>query len=210
VAGLLLATLLLAALSFRARLLDRRRAIALAAVVLTVGAGTGVMRGSNIADFAAFLGLGETEEEGRVETYAHRVLLAYIGLRIFADQPLTGVGWQGSSDEWAFGPHLDEARARFPTEPAEAFPSPEHPWGVQNAYVQTLADLGVLGGLLLVLFFAATLRAGLRLSRGSPVPALGLAWLLVAAGIWAGIGLVAGIPLAALTWLATGLAVTDA
>lgn len=210
VVGLVLACVLLALLSRREGLLDRRRAIALAAVVLAVGAGTTLMRGSNIADFAAFLGIGESAEDEAVETYAHRVVLAYIGLRIFADQPLTGVGWQGSSDEWAYGPHLEDARNRFPSEPDEAFPSPEHPWGVQNAYIQTLADLGVVGMGLLVLLFAAALRTGLRGSRGSPVPALGLSWLLVAAGIWAGLGLVAGIPLAALTWLAVGLVVADA
>ena len=44
----------------------------------------------------------------------------------------------------------------------------------------------------------------MRGARGSPVPVVGLAWLLVAAGVWAGIGLVPGIPLDALTWLALG------
>lgn len=208
VVGLVLACALLAALSHRAGLLQRRRAAGLAAVVLVVAAGTSVMRGSNIADFAAFLGLGQSTEDESVETYSHRVVLAYIGLRIFADEPVTGVGWQGSSDEWAYGPHLDEARARFPSEPDQAFPSPEHPWGVQNLYLQTLADLGLVGGVLLAVFFGAVLSTGLRRSRGSPAPALGLAWLLVAAGVWAGLGLVAGIPLAALTWLAVGLAAT--
>ena len=38
------------------------------------------------------------------------------------------------------------------------------------------------------------------------VPSLvGLLWLLVAAGVWNGLGLVAGIPLDALTWLAVGM-----
>ena len=43
------------------------------------------------------------------------------------------------------GPHLDDARTRFPDEPDEAFPSPEHPWGVQTLYLQVLADAGVIG-----------------------------------------------------------------
>jgi len=34
---------------------------------------------------------------------------------------------------------------------------------------------------------------------------VGLAWLLVATGVWTGIGLVPGLPLGALTWLAFGL-----
>jgi hypothetical protein len=35
-------------------------------------------------------------------------------------------------------------------------------------------------------------------------------WLLVAMGVWLGLGLVAGIPLVGLTWLAVGVAVTTA
>ena len=35
--------------------------------------------------------------------------------------------------------------AQFPDTPAEAFPSPERPYGIQNAYIQALADLGVVG-----------------------------------------------------------------
>ena len=36
---------------------------------------------------------------------------------------------------------LDDARREFPGTPEEAFPSEEHPYGVQNVYIQTLADL---------------------------------------------------------------------
>jgi hypothetical protein len=34
--------------------------------------------------------------------------------------------------------------------------------------------------------------------------ALGLFWLLLAAGLWTAVGLVAGLPLDAMTWLAVG------
>jgi hypothetical protein len=37
------------------------------------------------------------------------------------------------------------------------------------------------------------------------VPLVGLGWLCVVAGVWTGIGLVAGLPLEALTWIAFGL-----
>jgi O-antigen ligase len=140
-----------------------------------------------------------------VESYAHRTLLAYIGARIWLDHPVAGVGWQASSEEWAYAPHLDAARERFPDEPAEAFPSPERPWGVQTLYVQVLADVGLIGFGALVALVVIALVAAVRGARGSPVPAVGLGWLLVAAGVWAGIGLVPGIPLDALTWLALGL-----
>jgi len=208
VVGLGLAATVLCLVARRREKLTRPRAATGAAIVLAVFAGTSLMRSSDIADFAGFLGL-RTDTGGGVESYAHRTLLGYIGLKIFLDHPLTGVGWQGSSDEWAYAPQLDAARRRFPEEPAEAFPSPEHPWGVQNAYVQTGADLGVIGFGLLAVLFVAALAAGLRASGPGLLGLLGVAWLLVAAGIWNGLGLFAGIPLDALTWLAFGLATTD-
>ncbi len=76
---------------------------------------------------------------------------------------------------------------------------------MQNLYVETLADLGLVGFALLLALFAAALRTALRAAPGSALPLVGLGWLLLAAGVWNGIGLVPGIPLAALTWLALGL-----
>ena len=176
-----------------------------AAVALVVTAGTSLMRADAIERFSEFLGLRDRVEDTRVESYAQRTLLAYIGGRIWLDHPIVGVGWQASSEEWAYGPQLDDARKRFPDEPAEAFPSPEHPWGVQTLYVQVLADAGVIGFAVLVALFAVAVMSAVRGARGSPVPVVGLAWLLVAVGVWAGIGLVPGIPLDALTWLALAL-----
>jgi hypothetical protein len=56
----------------------------------------------------------------------------------------------------------------------------------------------------------AGLTVGIRAARRAPpelaAPALvGILWLLVAAGVWNGLGLVAGIPLDALTWMSFGL-----
>jgi hypothetical protein len=54
-------------------------------------------------------------------------------------------------------------------------------------------------------------RAALRAPPELAVAATcGLLWLLVAAGTWNGLGLVAGIPLDAVTWLAFGLAAAGA
>jgi hypothetical protein len=183
----------------------RRGVAAVAAIVLAVTAGTTLMRATAIERFTEFLGLRDRVEDTRVESYAHRTLLAYIGARIWLDHPVAGVGWQASAEEWAYGPHLADARDRFPDEPDEAFPSPEHPWGVQTLYVQVLADTGVIGMAALVGLFAMAGLVAVRGARRSPVPLVGLAWLLVAAGVWAGIGLVPGIPLDALTWIALAL-----
>jgi len=200
---LALAAVLLGARAVSA--LRGRRALALVGVVLLVTVGTASMRASTIERFAEFIGLRERVADTGVESYAHRTLLAYIGGRIWLDRPVTGVGWQASSEEWAYGPFLDDARARFPSEPAQAFPSPEHPWGIQLLYLQVAADLGIAGIALLLGLAAAGVTAGIRGLRSSPAALVGLGWLCVAAGVWTGIGLVAGLPLEALTWIAFGL-----
>jgi len=187
------------------RTLDARRALGLLVVALVVTAGTATMRADTIERFAEFVGLREKTADTGVESYAHRTLLAYIGGRIWLDRPITGVGWQASSEEWAYGPFLDDARARFPDEPDQAFPSPEHPWGIQLLYLQVAADLGIAGIVVLLSLTATGVAIGIRGIRSSPVALCGLGWLLVAAGVWTGIGLVSGLPLGALTWLSFGL-----
>ena len=200
---LALAAVLLGARAVSA--LRGRRALALVGVTLLVTAGTATMRADTIERFAEFIGLRERVADTGVESYAHRTLLAYIGGRIWLDRPVTGVGWQASSEEWAYAPFLDDARARFPGEPDQAFPSPEHPWGIQMLYLQVAADLGIAGIVFLLGLAAAGIAAAVRGLRASPVPLVGLGWLCVVAGVWTGIGLVAGLPLEELTWIALGL-----
>jgi len=187
------------------RALRPGRALALAGVVVLVTAGTAVMRAETIERFAEFLGIRDRVEETGVESYAHRTLLAYIGGRIWLDNPVAGVGWQASSEEWAYTPYLDDARERFPDEPAQAFPAADRPWGIQLLYLQAAADLGIAGIALLLGLAAAAVTAGVRGIRSSPVALLGLGWLSVVVGVWGGIGLVSGLPLGALTWMAIGL-----
>jgi hypothetical protein len=200
---LAVAAVLLGARAVRA--LRPRAALTLAVVVLLVTGGTAVMRANTIERFAEFIGLRERVADTGVESYAHRTLLAYIGGRIWLDRPVTGVGWQASTEEWAYGPFLADARERFPNEPDQAFPSPDHPWGIQLLYLQVAADLGLAGIALLLGLAAAGVTAGIRGLRSSPAALVGLGWLCVVAGVWTGIGLVAGLPLGALTWIAFGL-----
>jgi hypothetical protein len=184
--------------------LGARRVAATLGIVFAVTVGAVAIRAEAIEAFAEFLGLRERETRN-IESYAQRTLLAYIGARIWLDHPVVGVGFQASSEEWAYDPYLDDARRRFPGEPDEAFPSPERPWGVQSLYVQVPADMGIVGFAALLGLFTAAVASAVRGIRGSPVPLVGLAWLLVATGVWAGIGLVPGIPLAALTFVALAL-----
>jgi hypothetical protein len=205
VLGMWFALVVVALVARRRGRLTRRSGAILATVALIVTLGTFGMRGTALRDFAAFIGVHRNETPGAVESYSQRTVLGYIGVKIFLTEPVTGVGFQGSNDEWAYGPQLAAAHRRFPGQPADAFPSPAHPWGVQNLYVETLADFGLIGAAALVALLGAALALGLRGGSVSALPLVGVAWLLVAAGVWNGIGIVPGIPLAALTWLALGL-----
>jgi O-antigen ligase len=206
VLGLVLAALLIV-LACRVR--DPRRLAVVAGIVVAVFAGTIAIRSQAVADGLKFLGLkqGTGGASAHVQSYRQRVLLAYIGGRIFLGHPLLGVGFNGSFDEFAYRPYLADARARF-DQPPEAFPSPIRRWGVQNAYVQSLSDFGVLG---LVLFLAALLApVWLALRRGlRPLAVAAGAVVLVTVGVWNGLGLVAGIPTDALTWLGVGAALAS-
>ncbi len=208
VIGMWLALAAVGHLAHKRRLLTRRAAAVLVATAVVVTLGAAGMRGTALRDFAAFLGLTRNPTPGAVESYSQRTVLGYIGLKIFLTEPITGVGYQGSSDEFAYGPQLPAAHRRFPDQPDEAFPSPKNPWGVQNFYVQTLADLGVIGLATLALLFGAALWIGARGAASSSLALVGIAWILIAAGVWNGLGIVPGIPLAALTWLGFGLATT--
>jgi hypothetical protein len=205
--GLVLAT---AGIVLAAGVRDRRRLAAIGAVLAAVAVGVVGIRSSAIADGLKFLGAkqGNGGAATHIQSYRQRALLAYIGGREFLGHPALGVGWQGSADPYAFRPYLRDARRRF-DQPPEAFPSQAHRWGVQNAYVQALADLGVLG---LPVFLAALLvPLAWAWRRGSgDARLIGIGLLLLVVGAWNGYGLVAGIPLAALTWLSAGVAVASA
>jgi hypothetical protein len=209
--GVALATVVALLLARARRVVTLKRALSVGVATALVVSGVFLMRSGDLVTFVRSLGVGsEPNRQGDVESYVQRSLLAYIGVRIFADHPAIGVGWQGSEELENYRPYLADARRRFPDVNPRAFPSPDHAWGVQNAYLQTLTDLGLVGFAGLVFLFAAVVvtavRAALRAPPSLLVPSLvGLLWLLVAAGTWNGLGLVAGIPLDAMTWFGVGL-----
>ena len=200
------------------RTLTFGRVLSALAVVAVVAGGILVMRGGDVDQFVRFLGIRDQDRSAKenVQTYVQRTMLAYIGWRVFLDHPVAGAGWQASAkEEQVYGDYLDDARREFPDTPEQAFPSPDHPYGVQNVYIQTLADLGAIGLLLLLATFGAGLvlaaRAAVRaphaVAFGGTVSGV---WALLAMGTWTAVGLVAGVPLDALTWIALGLAATAA
>jgi hypothetical protein len=192
------------------RVRDPRRICLIGGTVVVVVLGTVAIRSQAVADGLKFLGIehGNGGSSQNVQSYRQRVLLAYIGGRIYLSHPLLGVGFDGSSDAFAYEPHVADAKRRF-SQPAVAFPSPAHPWGVQNAYVQALADMGPLGLFALLASMFTPVLLALH-ARRSPSHLAGAALVLVVAGVWNGLGLVAGIPLDALTWLGAGVCLAAA
>jgi len=196
--------------------LDTRRTLAVAAITGVVLGGVFVLRADDFNQFLRFVGIGRANvQQNGVQSYVQRTLLVYIGWRIFEDNPIGGAGWQASSEHRVYKPYLPAAHREFPGTPALAFPAPQHPWGVQNAYVQAMSDLGVVGLLaflsLLVSGLVVIVRAALRAPPAVAVGALAAGvWLVLVMGVLSALGLVAGIPTDALLWLTLGACVLAA
>jgi O-antigen ligase len=195
---------------------SRRRIVAVVAVVAVVGAGVTAMRADSLEEFVRFLGISERRDPEGVETYSQRTVLAYIGVRIWEDNPIIGVGWQRSAREEVFQPYVADARERFPDVNELAFPAPGREWGVQNLYVQMLADAGAIGLVLLIAVgaggFVLAWRTVVHGSRpwGVGTGVATICGLLTLAGEWGSLGIVAGIPIQAATCLVLGLAAAGA
>ena len=211
--GLATALVALAVVLLLRRELAMRSAAAVATVAAVVALGVVAIRGSDLDAFARFLGASPGKQQAqptKVQTYAHRTLLTWLGYRIWTDHPLLGVGWEGSAEPANFVPYLPAAHRRFPDEAPLAFPSaaPDRRYGVQDSWVQALADLGVVGAVLWVATFAAAAWLATRAalvtgSQGARAPTGLYALLAIAVlvWLWTAQGYVAGIPLDALTWL---------
>jgi len=213
VLGLATALVALGVVLLLRRELVPRRVVAIGAVAAVVAVGVVAIRGSDLDAFARFLGAspGKTTspEPTKVQTYAHRTLLAWIGFEIWKDHPVLGVGWEGSAEPVNFGPYLPAAHVRFPDEAPLAFPSaaPERRYGVQNSWLQALADLGIIGLALWAGTFAAAAWVAVK-GLGAVTALYGLLATGLLVWLWTAQGFVAGIPLDALTFLAFGAAAT--
>jgi hypothetical protein len=203
VIGIAAASVVLALLAFVRREIVVRGLVVAAVAVAVALLGAVAMRGN---DLGRYFGLEKDKHPSTdIESYAHRTVLAYIGYRIWRDHPVAGVGFEASNDPSRYLRYVPAAKRRYPHEPALAFPTASRSYGVQNFYVQHLADLGVVGLLLLAGVFAASLGLAVR-RLGSTGAVIGLLWTLVVGGLWIAQGIVAGLPLDALTWIAFGLA----
>ncbi len=213
VAGLIGSAVAGVALLYAARgrgSLDRRAVVIVVVSTVVTAAGVLELRGGDLEQFLRFVGVKSEEQSTRsdVQSYSHHTVLAYIGYRIWRRDPIAGAGWQASGEHAAYAPVLPAAHQRFPDVAPLAFPAPGREYGVQNGYVQVLADLGLIGLVLWLAPFAAGLLLALR--ANAPPGAVAAFALLTAMGVWAAQGLVAGLPLDALTWLGLGFAATAA
>jgi hypothetical protein len=193
----------------RRRRLELRDIAITSGCVVLVAAGVLTLRAGDFEHFLRFLHLkGRETQTSNIETYSHHTLLAYVGYRIWRNHPVAGAGWQASNEPATVDPVLPAAHRRFPDLAPLAFPTREHEWGIQNAYVQGAADLGLVGLVLLLAPFVISI--GLAYRANAPPCAVATFVVLGAAGLWLGQGIVAGIPLDALSWLGFGLAATAA
>ena len=215
VIGLVPAVAIAVAVASRRGLL--RRAALAGAVAATVLASLGVVvyRSGDFGQFFSFLGMKQASAAAttHIETYPQHTLLAYIGLRIWLHHPIVGAGFEASKDYATFGRELPAAHARFPHVAPTTFPSRTRLYGVQDLYAQVLADLGIVGLLLLLALFGAGIWPALVSAlRGPPADAfaavLGVFWLVLFLGLSTAQGIVAGIPLDAVMWLGFGVAVS--
>ena len=199
----------------RRGLLRRSAFIAAAAATAVASLGVLVYRSGDYGQFFSFLGVRHENAAAanNIQTYPQHTLLAYIGLRIWRRHPVTGAGFEASNDYAMYGRELPAAHRRFPNVAPSSFPNAHRSYGVQDLYVQVLADLGVIGLALLATLFVAGVwppfTAALRAPAAAAFPALlGVFWIVLSAGLWSAQGMIAGIPLDALTWLGFGTAVT--
>jgi hypothetical protein len=214
IVGLVPAVLIAAAVAVRRRYASRGAVAACAAAIVLGSLGVVALRAGDFGHFFSFVGAKHTSAAAskNIETYPQRTLLAYIGLRIWIHHPVVGSGWEASNEYSVFGRELPAAHKRFPHVAAIAFPSARHAYGIQDLYVETLADLGIVGFALLVTLFGSGLwlagrQALFATSDLAFAGMLAAVWLVTSLGLWSAEGLIAGVPLDAMTWLAFGTAV---
>ena len=191
------------------RTLNLPRLAAIGAILVVIGSGVYVLRGSDVTNYLGFLGITEPAKStaGHVETGEQRALLLWMGWEMWKRHPVLGLGIDRSNT--GFQPYLPALRRRFPGQPAEAYPSKENPWGVQNYWLELAADMGIPGFILGVSVFVIGLVLGVKGIRRNPYSALvAVSFVLIAAGTWNALGIIPGIALDALTWIGLGLCTT--
>lgn len=192
-----------------------RRAVGLTlAVTAVISVGVLGLRTGDLGAFLRSIGIGEKQADpsGNAASWNERLIDAYIGGRVFLDNPIVGTGWHGELPPDEYVQYIDDARARFPDQPASYFPSSDDSFIPQQTYDQVLYELGIVGALLFLILAFVTVRTAVRVARAwprgdpdEPAAYLPAAWLGALAGGLAGAALFGGIPLAAIFWITIGV-----
>ena len=117
----------------------------------------------------------------------HRQVLATAGLELFVENPIIGVGWARAPEEIG-SVRIDEAlREQFGDEVNPEFFPRKNPTNVHNAYVEVLAETGVVGVVLFLLFVVTAFRRIRVILNDPELSADALAYARCAAAIVLGI-----------------------
>jgi O-antigen ligase/polysaccharide polymerase Wzy-like membrane protein len=191
-----------------------KRAVGLTmAVTAAITIGVLSLRSGELGAFFRSIGIGEAQNDafGNSASWNERLIDAYIGGRIFLDNPIVGTGWHGELPPDEYARFIDDARAHFPDQPATYFPSDDG-FIPQQTYDQVLYELGIVGALLFLVLAAVTVRTAARVARSwphddpdEPAAYLPAAWIAALAGGLTGAALFGGIPLAAIFWITIGV-----
>jgi O-antigen ligase len=212
--GLYLAVGAIVAVAAARRAVTRRALVVTMAVTAAITIGVLGLRTGDMGAFLRSIGIGERQEDpfANAASWNERLVEAYIGWRVFLDNPVVGTGWHGELPPEEFQRFVDDARARFPDLPETYFPAPGDTFIPQQTYDQVLYELGIVGAVLFLLLAFVAVRTAVRVAgawpRGDPDEAaayLPAAWLAALAGGMAGAALFGGIPFAAIFWITIGV-----
>ena len=211
--GLYLAAAALIAIAAFRRSLRLRACVITVLVAVTLTGATYSLRAGELGFLQQWFAPAENAQPGQYAgSWSQRLIFAYIGGRVFVDNPVLGTGWWGELPPREFARFLPDARARFSDQPPRYFPTAEKPFIPQQTFDQVAYELGIVGlALLLALIMAAardSLRSARRWPRGEAdelAAYLAAPWLASLLGAVAGSALFGGTPMAALFWLTFGL-----
>lgn len=212
--GLYLAAGVIIAVAVARRAATKRAVAVTVAVTVATSVGVLSLRSGDLSAFLRSIGIGERQADtfGNAASWNERLIDAYIGGRIFLDNPIVGTGWYGELPPETWARFLDDARARFPDQPPSYFPAAEDDFLPQQTYDQVLYELGLVGALLFLGLAFVTVRTAVRAARAwprgdpdEPAAYLPAAWVAALAGGLSGAALFGGIPFAAIFWLTIGL-----
>ena len=122
--GLYLAVAAIIAVALARRAATRRAVGLTLAVTAAITIGVLGLRSGDLGAFLRSVGIGEQRNDpfGNAASWNERLIDAYIGGRIFLDNPIVGTGWHGELPPDEYTRYIDDAHARFPDQPDDLLP----------------------------------------------------------------------------------------